>query len=106
MSTDTRPDIFVLIEPTGVDHWLEMLHRMADKMREYDGRHLGARLDLMADEVETCADRKWRDRKGRPIKAFEFRVVFTELPERGLDIKASLRPVRPASSRSPVRRAA
>lgn len=106
MSTDTRPDIFVLIQPIGVDLYLEMLHNMADIMREHNGRPIGARLDLMADEVETCATRKWRDRKGRPIKAFEFRATFTDHPDGGPDIKVSLRPIRPASSRAPARRAA
>lgn len=106
MVTDTQPDIHILIEPTGVDLWLEMLHLMADTMREHSSRSLGARIDLMADEVKACAARNWRDRKGRPVKAFEFQARFTDLPDRGLDIKVSLKPLRPTSSRSPARRAA
>ena len=97
MSTTTRPDVFVLIGPDSVTRGLAMLHQMADMTRELDGRRLGALLDLMADDVKTCAASKWRDRKGRKVTGFEFRATFTELPDSDLDIQISLTPVRQAA---------
>jgi hypothetical protein len=90
MSTPTRPDIVVMIQPDRVSHWLQMLHAMADKMRELDGRRLGAVIDLMADDVATCAAAGWYDRERRKVEGFEFRATFAELPDRGLDIQVTL----------------
>lgn len=97
MSTHATPWNQSHIRPDNVKRWLDMLHGLADSMRDRGNRALGACLDLMADDVADCAEHDWHDRKGRKVSQFEFRWRTAELEDNSGELNVTLKPLRPAA---------